>query len=191
MARQTGPILFEGTISIVTGYQMNGKHYLKMKSSISRKRVLQDLQFKNTRRYAAWFGQASSIAKQVYHEVPLENRSQHGLWYPLRKKAESLVRKELPRSEIIRLLKEEFIEPLKKNMQKPVVPVATVIKQPEFSFEEIPGLSLFETGIDRTVESSLIDQLAASQAFVKNILLKKNKIIIKPRTGQRMQRFRR
>lgn len=190
MATQKGPIVFEGTFSNITGYQMNGKHYLKMKSSISRKRVLQDWRFKNTRRYAAWFGQASSIAKEVYREVPLENRSQHGFWYPLRKKAESLVRQELPRSEIIRLLKEEFIEPLKKNIQKPVVPVATVIKQPEFSLEEISGLRLFETEINRTAESSLIDQLVASQAFVKNILLKKNKIITQSCVGQRRQRLR-
>ena len=190
MATQKGLIVFEGTISNITGYQMNGKHYLKMKSSISRKRVLRDLRFKNTRRYAAWFGQASSIAKKVYHEVPLENRSQHGLWYPLRKRAESLVRKELQRSEIIRLLKEEFIEPLKKHMQKPVVPVATIIKQPEFSFEEISGSSLFETEIIRTAESSLIDQLVASQAFVKNILLKKNRIITQSRVAQRGQKWR-
>jgi len=60
MPKQTGPIKFEGTIGNLTCYQVNGIHYLKKKSSVSRKRILTGKDYTNTRRNASWFAQPGS-----------------------------------------------------------------------------------------------------------------------------------
>ena len=114
MAKQTGPIKFEGTIDNLTGYQVNGVHYLKKKSSVSRKRILTDKCYANTRRNAKWFAQAQKLAAGLYRELTPAQHDHKGIWYPLRNKAQELVRKKVPAEEITRLLRKEFIEPAKK-----------------------------------------------------------------------------
>jgi hypothetical protein len=168
MARQTGTIVFEGTIGNLTGYQMNGRHYLKMKSSVSRKRILREDRFVNTRRNANWFGQAQKIAKQIYHELPPDQRDQYRTWYPLRNKAQLLLRKGLPHKEIIHLLRCEFITPAKQPNQPHVT--RPIKEKQSASAKEIVDDILLGREINKGVEFSLVDQLAAARGFIQTLL---------------------
>jgi hypothetical protein len=168
MATQTGVVLFEGTIGNITGYRMNGKHYLKTKSSLSRRQILKKDCFSNTRRNAKWFGEAQSIAKEIYHELPPDKRNQFKVWYPLRNKAQLLVRKELPREDILRHLRNEFIVPLnpRTNSSAFLGPlIATRQSGNEFAAQLFLGKEMNSGAV-----LSLVDQLAASRAFVQTLL---------------------
>jgi len=172
MAKQTGPILFEGTISNITGYQLNGKHFLKQKSAISKKRFQRDPRLANTRRNAAWFGQAVEYAKRVYYELYIDQRDQHKVWYPLRNRAQELVRKGMAADEILSLLREEFILLIKN----PKPPKAVPVKQPALPapvVETLPEEIILGRTMNPAVELELIDQLAASAAFIRTILEQK------------------
>jgi hypothetical protein len=169
MAKQTGPVLFEGTISNITGYQVNGKYFLKQKSAISKRRFKRDPRLANTRRNAAWFGQAVKYAQKVYYELCIDERDQRKIWYPMRNRAQELVRKGVAADEILCLLREEFILPIKD--QKPLKPVP--VKQPAVQapvVETLPEEILLGRTINPAVELELIDQLAASAAFIRTIL---------------------
>jgi hypothetical protein len=73
MARiDQGTTFTSGTVGGATYYQMNGKQYVRAKSSLSRKRVLKDKAFENTRRCASDLGKAAQIGSLIYHELPDE-----------------------------------------------------------------------------------------------------------------------
>lgn len=156
MATQVGLFPFKGTMANVTGYAMNGKHYFKKKSSLSRRRILRDRRFSNTRRNAKWFAQSISIAKEVYYLLLPEERDRVKVWYPLRNRAQVLVREGRERVEIINMLREEFVD-TRKN-----------IFLPEFGI--LQSVSLI---ISPEIQS-LVDQLTASYVFAKKILSRKD-----------------
>lgn len=70
MAKQCGPFPHTGTIDNVCFYKMEGIYYARMKSSLTRKRVLREATFLKTRIHAATFGEASQIASLVYELIP-------------------------------------------------------------------------------------------------------------------------
>ena len=110
MAKQTGDIFLTGTIGNVTFYKLNGRYYLKTVSAHSRKRILTDPCFEKTRRNAASFGSAQKIASFVYRLLPSEDRDRKKVWYPLRNRAQELVRSELKQEEVVQILINEFID---------------------------------------------------------------------------------
>jgi len=174
MAKQTGPILFEGTISNITGYQLNGKYFLKQKSAISKRRFKRDPRLANTRRNAAWFGQAVEYAKRVYYELSIDQRDQRKVWYPLRNRAQQLVRKGMGADEILRLLREEFILLIKNPKPPKPVPVKQPVVQAPV-IETLPNEIILGRTVNPAVELVLIDQLAASAAFIRTILERRSK----------------
>ena len=110
MAKQTGDIFITGTLGNVTFYKMNGRYYLKTVSAHSRKRILSDPCFAKTRRNAASFGSAQKMASFVYRLVPSEDRDRKKVWYPLRNRAQELVRSEMKQEEVVEILINEFID---------------------------------------------------------------------------------
>ena len=75
MARQAGTIFIEGTLDDLTFYKMDGVYYVRMKSSLSRKKVLNSPRFARTRMHANQLAEASRIASVVYRQIPKEERS--------------------------------------------------------------------------------------------------------------------
>ena len=75
MARQAGTIFIEGTLDDLTFYKMDGKYYVRMKSSLTRQKVLNSPRFKRTRIHAGQLAEASGIASIVYKQIPKEERS--------------------------------------------------------------------------------------------------------------------
>ena len=63
MARQKGPILLTGQVDNLSYYKMNGKHFVRRKSGVSRDRLMSDAVYERTRENIAIFGQASLAAK--------------------------------------------------------------------------------------------------------------------------------
>jgi hypothetical protein len=70
MARMTLDIRFSGTIGRINYYQSEGKMYARIKSSLTRKRVLEEKEFEKTRKYAGDMGRASRIASAIYRALP-------------------------------------------------------------------------------------------------------------------------
>src|SRR4051794_9381680 len=74
MARQAGAFLITGCIDNLCFYKMEGKYYVRMKSSLRGKRVKKDLAFKRTMEYASLHANASKIASALYRELPKEEK---------------------------------------------------------------------------------------------------------------------
>ena len=75
MARQLGPIYIKGTLDDLTFYQMDGEHYVRMKSRLSKKKVLTCPRFALTRMHANQLAEASRIASVIYKQIPKEERN--------------------------------------------------------------------------------------------------------------------
>lgn len=74
MARQSGTHTITGTIDHLCFYKMEGKFYVRQKSSLTRKRVKTDVAFANTMQYAKLLGKASKIASAFYKSIPAEKK---------------------------------------------------------------------------------------------------------------------
>jgi hypothetical protein len=75
MARQAGNHFIEGTLDDLTFYKMDGVYYVRMKSSLTRKKVLKSPRFALTRMHAGQLGEASRIASVIYKGIPREERN--------------------------------------------------------------------------------------------------------------------
>lgn len=127
MAKQQGIFKFTGTIQNVTGYEMNGRFYIKAKSEVPRRKIRYDACFANTRRAQRYFAQAQKLAKEVYtRHMQREDRYLKN-WYRLRNRAQDLLRTDMPREEALKILMAEFVRvplemknPSVKKYQQPV-----------------------------------------------------------------------
>jgi hypothetical protein len=72
MAKVCGPIKFTGCIDNTCFYKMGGEYYVRMKSSLSGKRVKKDPVFTLTMVYADLLARASKLASVIYKEFPDE-----------------------------------------------------------------------------------------------------------------------
>jgi hypothetical protein len=75
MAKQVGHIFIQGTLDDLTYYKMDGVYYVRKKSSLSRKKVLNSPRFERTRQHASQLAEASKIASAIYKEIPKEEKS--------------------------------------------------------------------------------------------------------------------
>jgi hypothetical protein len=74
MAKQIGPIRVTGTVQNLCFYKMEGKYYVRAKSSLNGKRVKKDKAFKQTMAYANLLARASKIAAAFYRKLTKEER---------------------------------------------------------------------------------------------------------------------
>jgi hypothetical protein len=72
MAKVCGPVKFTGCIDHLCFYKMEGEYYVRMKSSLTGKRVKKDPRFKLTMIYAGILAKASKLASVIYKEYPDE-----------------------------------------------------------------------------------------------------------------------
>lgn len=119
MARQIGHIFITGTIYDVTYYKMYGAYYARMKSTLSRKKVLESPRFENTRRHANQLAEASKIASQLYKEIPKEKRNMP-LFRSIVGRAKVLLAQGKDKEVVIEVLKNELFPQEKKTAPKPI-----------------------------------------------------------------------
>lgn len=74
MATQAGTFHITGCIDNLCFYKMDGKYYVRMKSSLTGKRVKKDPRFKRTMQYAGLLANASKIASALYKALPKESK---------------------------------------------------------------------------------------------------------------------
>ena len=72
MAKMAPGIHFTGTIGNVCYYQVGDRTYLRSKSSLTRKRVLDSKEFASTRKHASAMGRASKIGSVIYRGLPAD-----------------------------------------------------------------------------------------------------------------------
>lgn len=63
---------FTGTIGDINYYESEGRTYSRKKSSLTKKRVLNDEKFAKTRKFAADLGTASRIGSFIYKALPAD-----------------------------------------------------------------------------------------------------------------------
>src|ERR1019366_10321859 len=74
MAKQAGNIKLTGCIHNLQFYKMDGKYYVRKKSSLTGRRVKTDKAFTLTMAYADLLKMASPIASKVYLQMPKNER---------------------------------------------------------------------------------------------------------------------
>ena len=118
MAKQAGHIRIRGTIGNLTYYQMGGKDYVRMKSSLTRKDFKEKKCFEGSRRSATRFGAGNIIASEVYQSLPAIQKVK-SLFPLLRTKAIALVKQGLARADVkialLQLVNPPEREPLQDN----------------------------------------------------------------------------
>ncbi|MGH2645020.1 MAG: hypothetical protein ACRDE2_13790, partial [Chitinophagaceae bacterium] len=91
-------------------YRMDGKYYVRMKSSLTRKRVLKDPKFRLTRVHAATLGEASKIASLIYRQISGECKK-HALYREITGKAIYLLREGKEEEIVFQLLSLQYLKP--------------------------------------------------------------------------------
>ena len=117
MARQKGHIFITGTIHDVTYYKMFGTYYARMKSTLSREKVLTSPRFALTRVHANQMADASRIASQLYKSIPKEKRNMP-FFRSIVGQAKVLLAQGKDKDEVLQLLKNELFPQEKKVLLK-------------------------------------------------------------------------
>lgn len=123
MARQSGNIVITGTIDNLCFYQMDGKFYVRMKSSLSGKMVKKDPAFKPTMYYAGLLGKASRLASQVYRSLPEATKTK-GLYRQLTGKAMQWLKEGRNAEQVLLLLRETCALKMAVEQKEPVMTAA-------------------------------------------------------------------
>ncbi|MCG2613256.1 hypothetical protein LZZ85_03155 [Terrimonas sp. NA20] len=74
MAISRNPLKLVGRFDFITLYKVGEQIRMRVRSPLSRKRVLKSPEFKNTRMYAGRMARASKIGSKVYQDLPKEFR---------------------------------------------------------------------------------------------------------------------
>lgn len=81
MAKQVGPLYYEGTLGDIIFYQVNGQYYARFKGTYkSRKQMQRIPKYKRTLHYARQFGKTSSLASWVYQRYLPEALRKQGVF---------------------------------------------------------------------------------------------------------------
>src|ERR1035437_4277598 len=111
MAKQLGPKFIKRQCSCnLQFYYMEGKYYVRKKSSLTGKRVKKDKKFRLTMLYAGILAQASKIASSVYRQIPKEERK-HPYFRTLTGMAQKLLRKGVSAEEVYQQLYDQTFPP--------------------------------------------------------------------------------
>ena len=98
-----------GTVDILTYYVMNGRQYVRKKSSLSRKRVLKSKAFEKTRQCAAKMGIASKIGSLIYKSLPTGYNKERWFYRAITGEAASLLYEGKEERVVIDLLWKRYI----------------------------------------------------------------------------------
>jgi len=117
MAKQAGPIFLEGTLDDITFYKMDGVYYARMKSRLTRTRVLKSPRFALTRMHAGQLAEASRIASMIYMQIPKEEKNIK-LFRTIVGKAKVLLAEGKEKEEVLETLLINEVEYRTRNMEQ-------------------------------------------------------------------------
>jgi hypothetical protein len=112
MAKQVGHILLERrTIGDLVFYKMDGQHYVRLKSSLTGKRVKTSPRFRRTMFYASLMGRASKIGSLIYKALP-ENWRQFWMYRAFTGEALTMLKEGKNEEEIKNFLWKIYVQPV-------------------------------------------------------------------------------
>ena len=109
MAEVFAPFIINRTIRNLTFYCMEGRNFVRKKSSLTRRKVLYAPCFKHTRHYAALMGQASKIGSLLYNALPAYWR-QSWMYRSFTGEAFTMLKKGKKSPEIKQVLWQRYVE---------------------------------------------------------------------------------
>lgn len=139
MAKQCGPILITGLRDNLCFYQMEGKYYVRMKSSLNGKRVKTDPAFAGTMQYAGLLAQASKISSEAYRSLPAEAKTK-GLYRKLTGKAMQWLKAGHDPEQVMVLLPQEC-EPKKIVKEEKTISIEPAAENHAFADAVIASIS--------------------------------------------------
>lgn len=152
MAKQAGDIFIEGSFGDLTFYKMEGKYYVRTKSSLTGKRFWKAKCFEGSRKSCSRFGEGNKLASKVYGMIE-EEKKVNKLFAFLRTKAISLIKQGFEVAEAEEVLIDYLIEFgfLKDKQQAKAVEEAE-IKYYE-DVKEVPFLFVYYKAVLKTDSS--------------------------------------
>lgn len=121
MAENVGPFKLERTIGKLTFYMMEGRNFVRKKSSLTRRKVLYSPQFENTRHNAWVLAKASKIGSLVYNTLP-EYWRQGWMYRSFTGEAYTMLKKSKKEAEVHQVLLQLYVEPvINKQPEKDLV----------------------------------------------------------------------
>jgi hypothetical protein len=108
MAKQTGDIRITGTIEGYCFYRMEGKYYVRRKSTLTGRRFQRDAAFAGSRRSAGLLASASSLASQLYRQLPTDRKARK-VFQTLTGEVRELLAKGLSAAQIITWFRDAYL----------------------------------------------------------------------------------
>jgi hypothetical protein len=121
MAEVFAPFVINRTIRNLTFYSMEGRNFVRKKSSLTRRKVLYSPQFKNTRHYAGLMAKASKIGSLVFNALP-EYWRQGWMYRSFTGEAFTMLKAGKKEQEIQQVLWERYVKEVVSRQPKNAVP---------------------------------------------------------------------
>jgi hypothetical protein len=150
MAKQLGAIKITGTIEGLTYYRMRGEYYVRMKSSLTKKRFFKDRAFEGSRRSALLLAKASSLASRFYQTLS-EEKKVKGVFNEITGRVKLLLKQGKEETQIIELLQQQcFYYPIerkevKEAERKEIISIVSKGKQAFLVVCLYPGILFYQS----------------------------------------------
>lgn len=130
MAEAFAPFRIQRTIGKLTFYMMEGRNFVRKKSSLTRRKVLFSPAFENTRHNASVLGQASKIGSYLYNSLPVHWR-QSWMYRSFTGEAYTMLKKGKGICEVRQFLWERYVKEIidKNRDAQPSVLVPVTLKR--------------------------------------------------------------
>lgn len=134
MAEAFPPFPIERTMGNLTFYIMEGRNFVRKKSSLTRRKVLYSPQFKSTRHFAGLMAKASKIGSHVYNALPQYWR-QGWMYRSFTGEAYKMIKAGRREAQIQQELLQRYVEPvLSKGRPEKII---TLPVQPKRSYRKL------------------------------------------------------
>ena len=134
MAEVFAPFPIQRTMCNLTFYMIEGRNFVRKKSSLTRRKVLCSPQFKNTRHHASIMAKASKIGSLVYNTLPAYWR-QGWMYRSFTGEAYTMLKARKKEEEIQQLLMQRYVEPI-VNKQPEIANFILLNKEPKRAYRK-------------------------------------------------------
>jgi hypothetical protein len=135
MAEVFAPFPIQRTMCNLTFYVIEGRNFVRKKSSLTRRRVLYSPHFKNTRHFAGLMGKASKIGSHVYNALPAYWR-QGWMFRSFTGEAYTMLKSGKTSAEIQQALLQRYVEPVISKQIKPYA-IVTLPTPPKRGYQKL------------------------------------------------------
>jgi hypothetical protein len=135
MAEAFAPFIIQRTMCNLTFYVMEGRNFVRKKSSLTRRKVLYSPQFENTRHFAALMAKASKIGSLVYSALP-EYWRQGWMYRSFTGEAYKMIKAGKKEDEIQQFLLQRYVQPVVSKITS-LESIASLPKEPKRSYRKL------------------------------------------------------